>query len=183
MSMYRVDKKSFVVVVRLSFEVILKVEVINVVILSSWMQCKYTSLMKCMLFIVSHFSSLLALVVAHLAIVVLDDLLISLNCSWLSSWNSSCFKARLFAIVLFVILNWRLELTLWAEISDLIKESSSETIKESDREVDVMQSRACDSSWRFESRFRRREKLLTWSKKARVKQLKKAIAKLVCCNL
>ena len=183
MSMYRVDKKNFVVVVRLSFEVVLRVEVINVVILSSWMQCKYTSFMKCMLFIASHSSSFLVLVVAHFAIVVLDDLLISLNCSWLSSWDNSCFKARLFAIVLFVILSWRLELTLWAEISNLIKENSSETTRKSDREVDVMQFRACDSSWRFESRFRRREKLLTWSKKARVKQLEKAIAKLVYCNL
>ena len=144
--MYRVDKKNFVVVVRLSFEVVLRVEVINVIVLSSRMQCKYTSLMKCMLFIVSHFSSLLALVVAHLAIVVLDDLLISLNCSWLSSWDSSCFRARLFAIVLFVILSWRLELTFWAEI--------------------LLQ-------W----------KLSTWSKKARAKELKKAIAKSTCCYL
>ena len=79
--MYRVDKKDFVVVVRFFFKVVLIVEVINVIVLSSRMQCKYTSLIKCMLFIASHSSSLLALVVAHFAIVVLDDLLISLNCS------------------------------------------------------------------------------------------------------
>ena len=144
--MYRVDKKDFVVVVRLSFEVILRVEVINVIVLSSRIQCKYTFLMKCMLFIVSHSLSLLVIVVAHFAIVVLDDLLISLNCSWLSSWNSSCFKARLFTIVLFVILNWRLELTLWVEIS---------------------------LQW----------KLSTWSKKARAKELKRAIAKSTCYYL
>ena len=79
--MYRVDKKDFVVVVRFSFEVVLRVEVINVIVLSSRMQCKYTSFMKCMFFIASHSSSFFVFVVAHLAIVVLDDLLISLNCS------------------------------------------------------------------------------------------------------
>ena len=68
------------------------------------------------------------------------------------------------------------------DIIDLIKESSSERIKESDREIRLLQSSNCVSSWRFELKCHCRETLLIWSNKARANQSIEAIAKSTYCN-